>query len=188
MSPKTKLAALLALFILPTLASFAVFYWFPPASSANYGTLIVPALPLPKEAWARIDGQPGEPATALAGRWLLVTRVSGPCAEACRARLHAMKQARLILGREQDRVVRVVLAEDGAPPAADVVQAFAGTVWIDARSSAWKTMLPGGGDANVDRIYGVDPLRNAFIYYGADADIQRLAKDLKKVLKASQIG
>ncbi len=188
MSPKAKLAALLALFIVPTLASFVVFYFFPPAKSNNYGTLIAPVVALPQESLLRLDAGGGAAADAIRGKWLLVTRVSGACREACRQRLLAMKQARLILGREQDRVVRVVLSEDGVAPDAEIMQAFAGTVWIDARHSAWNGMLPVGAGARDERVYGVDPLGNAFIYYGANPDIKSLAKDLKQVLKASQIG
>mgnify|MGYP001004431180 CR=1 FL=1 len=188
MSPKAKLAALLALFIVPTLASFVVFYFLPPQKSNNYGTLIAPVVALPIERFARIDGVAGDTGDVLKGKWLLVTRTRGACEEACKQRLLAMKQARLILGRDQDRVVRVVLAEDGRAPDADTLQAFAGTVWIDAKSSEWKDKLPAGTAASEERIYGVDPLNNAFIYYGASPDIKGMAKDLRQVLKASQIG
>jgi cytochrome oxidase Cu insertion factor (SCO1/SenC/PrrC family) len=188
MSPKAKLAALLALFIVPTLASFVVFYFFPPQKSNNYGILIAPVVALPQEKFARLDGVAADAADVLKGKWLLVTRTRGACEEACKQRLLTMKQARLVLGRDQDRVVRVVLAEDGRAPDADTLQAFAGTVWIDAKSSAWKDKLPADATANADRIYGVDPLNNAFIFYGANPDIKGVAKDLRQVLKASQIG
>jgi hypothetical protein len=188
MSPKAKLSAMLALFMVPTLASFIVFYFFPPRTSNNYGTLIAPVVALPQEKLVRIDTTSGGTADALKGRWLLVMRNSGPCEAACQQRLMVMKQARLILGREQDRVVRVVLAEDGQAPDANTQQSFAGTVWIDAKSSAWKDKLPVDAAARDERIYGVDPLGNAFIYYGANPDIKRIAEDFRRVLKASQIG
>lgn len=188
MTPKAKLAALLALFIVPTIASFVVFYFFPPGKTNNYGTLITPVVALPQEKFVRLDGVQGDAAEAMRGKWLLVSRVNGSCAEACRARLLAMKQARLILGREQDRVLRVVLVEDGVTPETELLQAFAGTVWVDAQSSAWKDKLPVGTSGRDDRIYAIDPLGNAFIFYGANPDIKSLAKDLRQVLKASQIG
>jgi hypothetical protein len=188
MSPKAKLAALLALFIVPTLLSFVVFYVFPPEKTSNYGTLIAPVIALPAEKMRRLDGGGSDAGDALRGKWLLVTRVAGGCAEQCLARLHAMKQARLILGREQNRVVRVVLIEDDAPPPPALVQEFTGTVWVGAKSSAWKDKLPAGAGGAQERIYAIDPLGNAFMFYGANPDIKRLARDLKQVLRASQIG
>ncbi|MBL8514137.1 MAG: hypothetical protein JNJ55_09135 [Betaproteobacteria bacterium] len=188
MSPKTKLAAMMALFIVPTLASFVVFYFFPPEKSTNYGTLIAPVVALPQEKFVRLDGASGEAIDAIKGKWLMVMRNSGACEDACKQRLTVMKQARLILGREQDRVVRVVLVEDGRAPDPETSQAFSGTLWIDAKSSAWKEKLPVNATARDERIYGVDPLGNAFIFYGANPDIKRLANDFRRVLKASQIG
>lgn len=188
MSSKAKLAALLALFVVPTLASFVAFYFFPPPKSNNYGTLISPVVALPQEKFARIDGVTVDAADVLKGKWLLVMRTQGACEETCKQRLLAMKQARLILGRDQDRVVRVVISEDGRAPDADTLQAFAGTVWLDAKSSAWKDKLPSEATAPHERIYGVDPLNNAFIFYGSNPDIKYMARDLRQVLKASQIG
>jgi hypothetical protein len=55
----------------------------------------------------------------------------------------------------------------------------------------WLKMLPttkkGAGGDHAD-IFGVDPLGNVFIRYGADPDIKRMSRDFQRLLKASQIG
>ena len=190
MTHRTRLMLLFAMFILPTIASFVVFYFFPPAKTSNYGNLIVPVVVLPEIQLARLgDGiEPISP--GLRGKWLMVTRDSGQCEEACRKKLYAMRQARLILGREQDRVLRIVLVDDDVVPAVQLQNEFAGTIWISAKTSSRLSALPAAPDDHSGRsaIYAVDTLGNVFMRYGADPDIKKFSHDIQRVLKASQIG
>ncbi|HEX4857622.1 MAG TPA: hypothetical protein VFV17_01310 [Usitatibacteraceae bacterium] len=188
MTPRGKLLALAAIFILPTIASFAAFYLVPPSGHSSYGTLIRPVIALPGASLPSAQDSAGAAERQLRGKWLLLTRDSGRCEARCLNKLHIMRQARLILGREQDRVVRVVLVDDDVQPSAGIQQQFSGTVWIAARDHPWLAALGKAGLAAGDEIIGVDPLGNAFIRFPGDADIKRLAQDIRRVLKASQIG
>jgi hypothetical protein len=192
MSPRTKFVLIFLLFSIPFVASTAVFLFFKPSATTNYGELISPALPLPEAKLARVDGIDSQNdllAKSLRGKWLMVTRDSGACEAVCQKKLYAMRQARLILGREQDRVIRVVLVDDDVTPSAKLVEEYRGTVWIAAKSLPWLNTLPAGNLSNPrDRIYGVDTLGNVFIRYDADPDIKRMMRDFQLVLKASQIG
>lgn len=194
MSPRTKLALIMTIFALPTLASFAAFFWLPPTKTNNYGELIAPTINLPQLSLSVTDGADtarsiGE--QGLRGKWLIVTRDSGACASACEQKLFAMRQTRLIVGREMDRVVRVVLIDDDIRPPEELIRRYQGTAWISAKESPWLARLPiPRGDASNGRafFFAVDPLGNIFMRYGADADTKLIAKDLRQVLKASQIG
>lgn len=194
MSPRMKLLLMMGLFALPTLASFAAFYWFPPTKTSNYGELISPVINLPALPLSVVDGADatrGEGEQGLRGKWLIVTRDSGGCEAMCEQKLFAMRQSRLIVGREMDRVVRVVLIDDDTQPSSELVKRYQGTAWVAAKSSPWLSRLPiPAQDASNGRafFYAVDPLGNVFMRYGADADTKLIAKDLRQVLKASQIG
>jgi hypothetical protein len=187
-TPRGKLLALAAIFILPTIASFAAFYLAPPSGHSSYGTLIRPVIALPAAPLPAADSGTGAAEGLLRGKWLLLTRDSGRCEAECTNKLHIMRQARLILGREQDRVVRVVLIDDDVQPSAGIQQQFSGTVWIAARDHPWLATLGNAGVPASDEIIGIDPLGNAFIRFPRDADIKKLAQDIRRVLKASQIG
>ncbi len=190
MTPRTKFVLLVLVFMLPTVASFVVFYFFPPDKTTNYGMLISPVITLPEDDLVRLDAG-SEPITrGLRGRWLMITRDSGICEAACRNKLQAMKQARLILGREQDRVLRVVLVDDDTPPSSGLQKSYGGTVWISAKLLPWLSTLPAVPEDASGRnaIYAADPLGNIFMRYPAEPDIKRLSNDLQRVLKASQIG
>lgn len=190
MTPRTKFLMLIGLFLVPTIASFVVFYAFPPSRTTNYGTLISPVVALSQISLDRIDAGKQPMPSSLRGKWLMVTRDSGHCAAACQKKLYAMRQARLILGREQDRVLRVVLVDDNVPPSAELQNAFEGTIWISAAALPWLAALPAANDDATGRrsIYAVDTLGNIFMRYGADPDIKKFANDIMRVLKASQIG
>lgn len=177
------LFALAAITIAPVAASYAIYYLFPRDSSANYGTLL-PTASAPALAGARADGTPFALADAR-GRWVLLV-VAGPgagCGADCERMLYATRQARAMQGREQGRLVRVLVG-DGAPEpptqggdgAPDFVAAR-----VDAASLR---ALPGAPPA----IYVVDPLGNLVLRYDSDPDIKALARDLGRLLKASRIG
>lgn len=190
MTPRSKFLALVGIFLVPTLASFMAFYFFPPSKTTNYGTLISPVVALPQTTLVRLDTDTPVLDPALRGKWLIVTRDSGRCESACEKKLYAMRQARLILGREQDRVLRVVLVDDDTRPSEALQEKYAGTIWISAKSSPWLPALPALKDdaSGRESLYAVDTMGNIFMRYNADPDIKRLATDLQRVLKASQIG
>jgi cytochrome oxidase Cu insertion factor (SCO1/SenC/PrrC family) len=183
-----------ALFALPTLASFIAFYLFPPTKTSNYGELITPVVNLPLVPMTITDGDDAAKTAGdqgLRGKWLIVTRDSGACDAMCEQKLFTMRQSRLIIGREMDRVMRVVLIDDGSRPSEALVGRYQGTAWVAAESLPWLSIFPlPPQDTSRGRafFYAVDPLGNVFMRYGADADAKLMAKDLQRVLKASQIG
>ena len=177
---------LLALVALsPIVASYAAFYWFAPTKRMNYGELLDPR-PAPAVSGKRPDGKPFA-LVELRGKWVLLV-VSGPdCGDGCRRALYSTRVARTIQGREQDRVVRAWLQPAAAPPpSAELLAAHPGLVAARA-APVELTRLPidAGGAAG---ILLLDPHGNLVLRYGDDPDIQRLAKDLERLLRASQIG
>ncbi len=195
MSPRTKFVMIFLLFSVPFVASTITFLVWKPSATNNYGELLSPVIALPEVKLIRIDSDSVNGAInkelvekSLRGKWLMLTRDGGACEMACRKKLYAMRQARLSLGREQDRVVRVVLVDDDVAPAAALTQEFAGTIWISAKALPWLALLPNAQTNSSGDLYGVDTLGNVFIRYNADPDIKRMMLDFKQVLKASQIG
>jgi hypothetical protein len=195
MSPRTKFVMIFLLFSLPFVGSTITFLVWKPSVTNNYGELLSPIIALPETKLNRIDSVTASTAVgseliekSFRGKWLMLTRDSGACEAACRKKLYAMRQARLSLGREQDRVLRVVLVDDEIAPSAALVAEFQGTIWISAKAVTWLALLPSADGNTRNHLYGVDTLGNVFIRYNADPDIKRMMKDFQRVLKASQIG
>jgi len=177
------LVALVA--VSPIVAAYVAYYWFAPTKRVNYGELLDPG-PAPAIAGKYPDGKPFALAE-LRGKWVLLV-VSGPdCGEACRRALYATRVARTIQGREQDRVVRAWLQPAAAsPPPAELLARDPGLVAALA-APVELTRLP--IDAyRAAAILLLDPHGNLVLRYGDDPDVERLAKDLERLLRVSQIG
>lgn len=171
--------------IAPIVASYVIYYGLRPSARVNYGELLVTA---PAPDIAGVDGE-GAPLrlAALRGRWVLLTADDATCDARCEGKLYATRQARTMQGAERERVVRLWLrpADAPAPPAA-MRAAHPDLTIMRAEQRQWDA-LPGPGGARAN-IYLLDPLGNLVLRYPADPDIKGLAKDLERLLRASQIG
>jgi hypothetical protein len=180
-SARRKLLLIAGICIAPVLASYAFYYLSPRGAGVNYGTLL-PTRPAPALDGMRSDGAPFRLAD-LHGRWILLIDAGARCDALCERLLYASRQARTMQGKEQERIVRVLLVPEGETPDPGLVAQHPGLVVAQTGATA-RAALPGGTDA----IYLIDPLGNLVLRYGADPDIKGISNDLTRLLKASGIG
>ena len=178
---RRKLLLIAAICVAPVVASYAFYYLSPRGSFVNYGTLL-PTAPAPALDGMRGDGAPFR-LTDLRGRWVLLVDARGRCEAPCERLLYASRQARTMQGKEQERIVRVLLVPEGAAPGAALLVEHPELV-VAQVAAALRAGLPGAADA----IYLIDPLGNLVLRYDADPDIKGISKDLTRLLKASGIG
>ena len=184
-SGRRTLLLIVAIGLAPIIASYAAYYWFTPSKRINYGELLETA-PAPVVAGREADGKAFS-LTALRGKWVLLIASRGSCSDDCVRALYATRQARTIQGREQDRVVRVLLQPLTAPTLAPELAAAHPGLLAARVDQAALEQLPLGTSA-VDGVLLLDPRGNLVLRYGPDPDIRGLAGDLQRLLKASQIG
>jgi hypothetical protein len=108
-------------------------------------------------------------------------------AEACRTKLHQMRQVRLTQGRDMQRIERLWLVADDAPVAHSLLESYAGTHVVHARDSRLLAQFSAGHDAR-DHIYLIDPLGYLMLRFPRNADPSRMKKDLERLLKVSWVG
>jgi hypothetical protein len=202
------LAGLAAVFFLPLLGSFWLYYGtsWRPAGRLNHGELISPPRPLPDLALPRVtlaapDSRPGRPkdrplaefslpgATAFRDTWTLAYIGDGGCDAACRRTLYVMRQTRLALGTEMTRVARVFLVTGHCCAKGFLESEHAGIIVLDA------TGAPGGAllskfppDDRAYSLFIVDPLGNLMMRYDVRRNPGGLLIDLRKLLELSDIG
>ena len=182
---RRTLLLIVAIGLAPIVASYAAYYWFTPSARVNYGELLETA-PAPIVIGTNSDGKAFS-LTDLRGKWVLLIARRGGCSDDCARALYATRQARTIQGREQDRVVRLLLQPLPAPaPPQELAAADSGSLVVSIEQHALE-QLPLGESAAAG-ILLLDPRGNLVLRYGPDPDIRRLANDLQRVLKASQIG
>jgi cytochrome oxidase Cu insertion factor (SCO1/SenC/PrrC family) len=169
----------------PVAASYLIYYFWPPASTVNYGELIEPR-PLPDPELALADGTAFR-LSRLRGKWVLVSIDSGRCEERCDRKLLYMRQLRLTQGKEMERIERAWLVSDDVAPRPDALAAYPGTWVVRAAGSALPDRFPAPAGAT-DHIYVIDPLGNLMMRFPRDPEPSRMIKDLSRLLKASRIG
>jgi hypothetical protein len=183
---RIKLLLLGLLFTAPMAAAYLLYYFGPPVrETVNYGELIAPVA-LPDAPLARLDGEPFR-LSQLRGKWVMLQVDSGRCTEACQRKLYAMRQVRKTQGREMQRIERVWLIDDSAPPDARILADYEGTWLVTNGSGAVARLLPAAGSPR-DHIYLIDPLGNLMLRFPKDADPRRMVNDIGRLLKVSRVG
>jgi hypothetical protein len=171
-SPKAKLllvgAACAAPFVLGTLAYF--FDW-DTGAPGNYGELIQPRT------------LSGPPLDALRGKWVLVSFDAAACDAYCEKKLYFMRQVRTAQHKDAGRVERLWVLTDAGKPRAEVLAAIEGT----RLTSLMDSMKDFPGNP-VDHIYLIDPLGNLMMRFPREPDPTKMLKDVKRLLRLSQIG
>ena len=181
---------LAALFFLPLVASFYMYYgsdWRPVAST-EHGELYRPARPLPQAELRDSKGNVG-PVKPFNEKWSLVYVGSGACDDLCKSSLYFMRQTRLSLNNEMTRVNRFFLATSACCDNAFLDREHPGLVTLDASGPEGAALVAAFPTTDRERsLYVVDPLGNLVMRYDTRENPKGLLDDLKKLLKLSHIG
>lgn len=172
--------------IAPIALSYMLFYWGTPSGRVNYGELIKVKKALPDVALRKTNGVTFN-ISQLRGKWIMLVVDSGECGESCRKKLYYMRQIRLMQKNEMERIERVWLIDDDKIPETDIKEDFKGTIFINAQDNKLLKEIPAKISRH-DHIYMIDPLGNLMMRFPKDIDPSKMAKDIKRLLKVSQIG
>ncbi|MDH3716292.1 MAG: hypothetical protein OET44_20890 [Gammaproteobacteria bacterium] len=190
---RRMLIGVFAVFFVPL---FGAWIWFAnvddwrPTGSNNNGELIVPARPLTEPRMVTLQGEQlgGE---SMERSWTMVLVAGGVCNARCERNLYHTRQVRIALGKDMQRVKRLLLVARndvfaGRPAIAsehpDLTIAVADG--LVAEIAAATAAMPQQNDA----IYLVDPLLNLMMRFSPNLDPRLIIKDLKRLLKVSRIG
>lgn len=164
--------------------SYLLFFSEVRPGSVNYGELIE-VKPLSGNALNQSDNTIFR-FRQLRGKWALLMVDSGTCDEPCRKKLYHMRQVRLVQHTEKNRVERVWLIDDDVVPESSIIEEYKGTWLINAKDSELVKEIPAAVSPR-DHIYLVDPLGNVMMRFPKNADPAGMVKDIKRLLKVSQI-
>lgn len=193
---RTQFLLLATLFFFPLLISYILYFWFPdirPSGTTNYGQLVNPALPTPPMSLVGADGSKLDEAVFRI-RWSYVVLAGSSCEEACLRDLVMTRQVRLALNEKRSRVQRVLVLSDAGAVAGMAarlkaehpdLRVIADTGEPGKRLSDF--LQPAGAAS-----YLLDPHGNWLLVYPAGGETQAtfkgMQKDIKKLLRLSQIG
>ena len=187
---RLKLLAIVLVCSLPVILSYLALHVLRPQGKAAVGELISPARPLPDRVARRLDGSP-LPLASLKSQWLLVKVDGGACGQDCQRQLLLLRQLRLMLGKDMERVDWVWLVNDLAGIDATLNQGLqkdrATVARIDPEALQSWLVVPDGKSMR-DYIFVVDPMGNAMMRLPAvfdSAGASRAKRDTEHLLRAS---
>lgn len=174
-----------AVFIVPLLLASWLYYSggsLVPEGRTNHGVILEPIVNVRERL-------PNSDAAALSGNhWLLVYVHDGQCSRSCCEALFRMRQSRLMLGRELDRLQRVFLHGAEVPDRVFLEDEHAGLAAFHDPELARlltekrpRTLTPGG-------LFLIDPLGNLVMYFSPDIAPGDMVDDIEHLLEVSQIG
>lgn len=182
----------IACFVMPLATAWLLIGHWRPEGSAQHGELLNPARPLPDLRFDSVDGHPLDGA-GLRGRWVMAyVGSAAECDARCRTGLYDMRQVRLALGKDMERL-KTVLLLDGMPEtglrqwlATEHAAMTVGAADDSTRNALIQAFGQPGGAG--EWIYLLDPLGNLLMRYRVDTEPRGLLKDLQRLLKWSKIG
>jgi len=198
MDPRITLILLVLLFVVPVAAAIilhSIGDGWRTVITTNKGNLITPVRAVPAFVASTVDGQSFS-REDLDGKWTMFYIESSSCDKSCENNLYTIRQSRLGMGGEKDRVQRVLLLNgEGDGQSLDMYSSdHKGMVVMkldDAtRAEVFQSFefegLPAANSAQ--RIYFIDPLGNLMMHYENNASPRNVVKDLERLLKYSRIG
>lgn len=152
------LLLILLLCLLPLLAAWFSYHYWPPMGRKSAGEL----LPTQPFAIASRADWPGK-------HWVLVGQFQGSCEQACRQRLFTMRQIHLAQGEAASRLRRVLLYSAAEPAAAEgFLQLAVATDQLPARANGF---------------YLIDPLGNQVLFYPDALRPDKIIKEVQLLMK-----
>jgi cytochrome oxidase Cu insertion factor (SCO1/SenC/PrrC family) len=187
-------AAIIIIFIGPIIASWSFFHTNSVYGTVNHGQLIEPPVPITQFNLQNTDNTPFV-TNVLKGSWSLLYVTTSSCSTMCKENLYNMRQVRLALGKDSDRVQRLLITnEHTSDLSVDTLidQSYIGTLHAEIDPAVYTQFLLSssikGTNGQGEALYVVDPLGNIMMSYRPDTSAEDILNDLNRLLRVSQIG
>ena len=177
MASRKRFVVLLLIAFVPIFIAYAAFFYFPgwaPTGTTNNGELITPS----------VDGTTMSEELEKFSTWVLIQPIEGSCGEQCLEMLYLSRQVVTGLGKDANRVQRVVMLSNETPDLTEHLD----DEHPDVEVVSGKTNV--GRKAASDRpfLLLMDPNHNVMMIYTLDKAGKPMLRDLKHLLKISNIG
>lgn len=177
----------------PMILATIMYYtgWLNPSGHTNQGQLIDPPQPVASLNLETLSGQPLAErfrAGEADPQWLLVV-AAGECGSRCEELLYLARQANIALGKNANRVSRAaVLGSISGDLAARWPTEYRLMERLRPMPGTTPNWPAGINPQQQPRILLVDPFGNLMMHYGPENSGKDILKDLKHLLKLSQVG
>lgn len=186
---RVQLLAILVVFAAPIIGAFL----YQPSEFNNYGDIYRPARPVENLSLQTSDGQ--MEMDSLRRQWVFLVVANGECDEDCENNILKMRQLRFMQNNDMVRIRTLFVHTNMNAGIVSDLAAKYRPIEVGAADAAelreWSKVLKlenAPKAAEKDRFYIIDPAGNLMMSYPPTADPNLMKKDIKRLLKASQIG
>ena len=182
---RKQLLLIATVFFGPLLVAMWLYYQgelLQPEGRANHGALLEPIANLADLSTGSALQSEND------GHWLLIYSNAGDCDEPCEFGLYSLRQMRLMLGREMERVKRVFLHGASAPDTVFLADEHAGLITLEDEPLTRALSDKKPADLAAGGYYLIDPLGNLVMYFHPELDPGDVVDDIKRLLRLSRIG
>jgi len=173
------------LFVTPIIASwYLVFFtdYQRNNQGVHHGMLVDPVI---KVGDIEVKTLEDDSLTQVGTRWTWVFFVEDRCDEACSKKLYKARQLRLALGKEIDKIDRLLVTKskiDWSP----FSEAYAGQKILESDMQDYEVLMNAFGSHkqfNPNSIYLMDPYGFLMMQYSADAEPKGMIRDLERLIR-----
>ncbi len=180
-------------FIAPVALAYVMFFFVDIKSFSNHGEILNPIVHISDFALKDDNGEI-IPQEKLTYKWRLISFLGKDCDQRCAKRLYDTRQIHKSLGKNQNRLYRMFVHLE---PAGDtftklIANTHADAIQVNAELKDIVKALNNNvhNDAGItnNEIYIMDPMGNVMMRFTQEQENKDILSDLRKLLKASQIG
>ena len=180
-------------FIAPVVLAYIMFFFVDVKSFVNHGEILNPIVHIIS---FELKNKHGEiiPEKELTYKWRLISFLGKDCDQPCEKRLFDTRQIHTSLAKDQHRLSRMFVHLE---PAGDslsklITETHPGVIQVNGNEDIITKALDNNfrGDAGIinNETYIMDPMGNVMMRFTQEQPEKEFLYDLKKLLKASQIG
>jgi cytochrome oxidase Cu insertion factor (SCO1/SenC/PrrC family) len=180
-------------FIAPVALAYIIFFFVDVTSYVNHGEILKPIVHISS---FKLTDENNDiiPQDDLTYKWRLVSFVSQDCNEKCEKRLYDTRQIHRSLGKNQHRLSRmfVHLEPAGESLTKLMKETHDNVIHVNGNAATIREALGDNIHDNLgitnNETYIMDPMGNVMMRFTEEQPNKEFLYDLKKLLKASQIG
>lgn len=176
---RIKFLTLVSIAFVPIFVAYAAFFYFPalaPTGTTNQGTLVSPPLSA-EEVSGELSGL---------GSWTLIQPIRGQCDNPCSEMLYLSRQVVTGLGKDTPRMTRAVIVDGVLPASLEALLEAEHPDVIVIRSNSLGVLDKVDSDSPL--LFLMDPNANIMMFYRLEQAGKPMLKDLKHLLRVSNIG
>jgi cytochrome oxidase Cu insertion factor (SCO1/SenC/PrrC family) len=180
-------------FVAPVALAYIMFFFVDVRSFINHGEILNPIVHISS---FKLTDEDNEiiPQAELTFKWRLISFVGKECDQSCESRLYDTRQIHTSLGKDQHRLSRMFIHLEPASESLNklIDEEHENVIHVNGDVGVIKKALGVNirSDASItnNEIYIMDPMGNVMMRFTQEQPNKEFLYDLKKLLKASQIG